>query len=168
VNDDGSTDGTVTRDGRHAEIRFERHLPYPVDEVWSALTEPARTVTWWGDLDIDPRPGGRFDLTWLNPTPDGDRLTMHATITVFDPLRLLETSGDTHGLLRWELSPHDGGTMLVFTSALDLPDEFRARVLAGWHFHLLALGHTLGGGSVNLTELPGWNAIHDRYMARDG
>ena len=128
MKDDDSTDGTVTQDGRHAVIRFERHLPYRVDEVWPALTEPARALQWWGDLDIDPRPGGRFNLTWLNPTPDGDRLTMHATVTVFDPPRLLETSGDTHGVLRWELSPQDGGTVLVFTSALDLPDEFRTRV----------------------------------------
>lgn len=168
MKDDGSTDGTVTHDGHHTVIRFERYLPYPMGEVWSALTEPARAVQWWGDLDIDPRPGGRFNLTWLNPTPDGNRLTMHATITVFDPPRLLETSGDTHGVLRWELSSHDGGTVLVFTSAFELPDEFRSRVLAGWHFHLLALRHTLGGGTVDLTELSEWNAIHDRYMARDG
>ena len=168
MKDDDATDGTVTQDGRHAVIRFERHLPYRVDEVWHTLTRPARALQWWGDLDIDPRPGGRFNLTWLNPTPDGDRLTMHATVTVFDPPRLLETSGDTHGVLRWELSPQDGDTVLVFASALDLPDEFRTRVLAGWHFHLLALGHTLGGGTVDLAELPEWNAIHDRYVARDG
>jgi uncharacterized protein YndB with AHSA1/START domain len=166
MKDDGLTDGAVTHDGSTAVIRFQRHLPYPVDEVFSALTEPARVVQWWGDLEIDPRPGGRFDLTWLNPTPDGDRLTMHATITAFDPPRLLETAGDTHGVLRWTLTAEEGGTVLAFSSTLDLPDEFRTRVLAGWHFHLLALAHGLGGGTVDLVELPEWEAIHQRYVAR--
>jgi uncharacterized protein YndB with AHSA1/START domain len=70
--DDGSTDGTVTRDGDGlAVIRFERHLPYPVEVVWSALTEPQRLLRWWGEVDIDPRAGGRFDLTWLNPSRRG-------------------------------------------------------------------------------------------------
>ncbi len=167
MRDDGSTDGTVSHDGDKAVIRFERHLPYPVDEVWSALTEPARVLAWLGDLDIEPRSGGRFDLTWRNPTPDGDRFTMHAIITTFDPPRLLETTGDAHGVLRWELTAQGGGTTLVFTSTLELADEFRTRVLAGWHFHLLALAHTLAGGSVDLVELPEWNAIHERYLARD-
>jgi uncharacterized protein YndB with AHSA1/START domain len=166
--DDGSTDGTVAHDGNQAVIRFERHLPHPVHEVWSALTEPARVVHWWGDVAIDPRPGGRFDLTWLNPTPDGGRFTMHAIITAFEPPKLLETTGDAHGVLRWELTPEEGGTMLVFTSTLELSDEFRTRILAGWHFHLLALGHTLEGGTVDLIELPEWHAIHERYVARDG
>jgi uncharacterized protein YndB with AHSA1/START domain len=167
MRDDGSADGTVAHDGNEAVIRFERHLPYSPDEVWSALTEPARVLQWWGDLDIEPRPGGRFDLTWLNPTPDGDRFTMHALITTFHPPTLLETSGDAHGVLRWELTAEEGGTTLVFTSTLVLADEFRTRVLAGWHFHLLALAHTLAGGTVDLVELPGWNAIHERYLAEN-
>jgi len=165
--DDGSTAGTVARPGDGlAVIRFERHLPYPPEMVWSALTEPQRLLRWWGQVDIDPRPGGRFDVTWLNPTPDGDRFTMRATITAFDPPRLLETHGDAHGILRWQLSSTEGGTALVFTSTLDLPDEFRTRTLAGWHFHLLALSQTLSGGTVDLVELPDWNGIHERYVAR--
>jgi uncharacterized protein YndB with AHSA1/START domain len=167
--DDGATNGTVAQDGEgHATIRFERHLPYPPEEVWSALSDPIRLRQWWGDVEIEPVPGGRFDVTWLNLTPEGERLTRHATITAFDPPRLLETRGDPHGVLRWELTPDEGGTWLVFTSTLDLPDEFRTRILAGWHYHLLALGHTLGGGTVDLVNLPEWPAVHERYIARDG
>ena len=81
---------------------------------------------------------------------------------------LLETTGDVHGILRWELSPESGGTTLVFTSTLDLPEEFRSRTLAGWHFHLMALRRALAGGSADLVELPEWPAIHDRYEKRDG
>jgi uncharacterized protein YndB with AHSA1/START domain len=167
--DDGTTDGTVTHDNSgQAVIRFVRHVAYPPEEVWSALTDPSRLRQWWGAVDLDLRPGGQFEVTWLNPTADGERFTMHALIVSLDPPRLLETRGDAHGVLRWELTPEADGTMLVFSSTLDLPDEFRTRTLAGWHFHLLALDHALGGGTADLVGLPEWNAIHERYVARDG
>jgi uncharacterized protein YndB with AHSA1/START domain len=167
--DDGSTGGTVGRDGNgHAVIRFERQLPYPPAEVWSALTEPGRLLQWWGQVDLDLRPGGRFEVTWLNPTPEGGRLTMHGTITGLEPPSLLETRGDVHGVLRWELTAAGGGTLLVFTSTLDLPEEFRTRTLAGWQYHLMALRHTMDGGAVDLVRLPEWPAIHERYVTRDG
>ena len=110
--DDGSTVGTVVDDGAgHAVIRFERRLPSPPAEVWSALTEPGRLQQWWGEVDLDLCRGGRFDVTWLNPTPEGGRLTMHGTLTDLDPPRLLEIRGDVHGVLRWELTPEGGGTV---------------------------------------------------------
>jgi uncharacterized protein YndB with AHSA1/START domain len=167
--DDGAADGTVRDDGAgHAVIRFTRHLPYPPDEVWSALTDPPRLRQWWGAVELDLRPGGQFDVRWLNPRPDGETFTMHAVIISLDPGRLLETRGDAHGILRWELTPEPGGTRLEFSSTLDLPDEFRTRILAGWHFHLGALDHVLGGATADLVEIPEWNAIHERYVARDG
>jgi uncharacterized protein YndB with AHSA1/START domain len=166
--DDGSADGTVdVGDDGHAIIRFDRHLPAAIDEVWGVLTDPVRLAQWWGEVDLELRVGGRFDVTWFNLTPEGERFTMNATVTALEPPRLLETRGDVHGVLRWELTPEGGGTRLVFTSTLDLPDEFRTRTLAGWHYHLAALRHVLGGGSVDLVELPEWSAMHERYVARE-
>ena len=164
--DDGSTLGEVTRLAAHAVIRFERHLPVPPPVVWVALTDPDFLSKWWGEVTLDLRLGGQFDVCWFNATPSGDRLTMHGKVTALDPPHLLETTGDVHGILRWELSPELGGTMLVFTSTLDLPEEFRSRTLAGWHFHLMALRHALAGGTADLVELPEWPAIHDRYEMR--
>jgi uncharacterized protein YndB with AHSA1/START domain len=165
--DDGTTDGEVTRHGSQEVIRFERQLPAPPAVVWVALTDPDFLSKWWGEVTMDLRLGGQFDVCWFNRTPIGERLTMHATITELEPPHVLETSGDVHGILRWELTPESGGTMLVFTSTLDLPEKFRTRTLAGWHFHLLALRHALGGGTVDLVELPEWAAIHARYEERD-
>jgi uncharacterized protein YndB with AHSA1/START domain len=167
--DDGKTDGEVTRSGAEAVIRFERHLLAEPAVVWVALTDPAFLSRWWGEATIDPRVGGQFDVCWFNPTPSGDRLTMHGVITEFTPPHVLESAGDVHGILRWELTD-DGatGTNLVFTSTLDLPEEFRSRTLAGWHYHLMALGDALTGGRADLVELPGWAAINQRYQDRDG
>ena len=146
--DDGTTDGQVTGQGTHTVIRFERHLPAPPALAWVAMTDPDFLAKWWGEVTVDLRPGGQFDVRWFNLTPEGERFTMHATITE---------------ILRWELSAESGGTRLVFTSTLDLPEELRAGALAGWHFHLTALRHALSGGSVDLVDLPGWDAIHQRY-----
>jgi uncharacterized protein YndB with AHSA1/START domain len=167
--DDGATDGTVSAGGDgKAVIRFERHLPFPIDEVWAALSRPDRLMQWWGEVEVDLREGGQFDVCWFNGHEEAQRFTMHAIITTIDPPRLLETSGDAHGVVRWELTPEDGGTRLIFTSTLDLPEEFRTRVLAGWHFHLGALRYALTGGTVDLVGFPEWEGIHQRYVARDG
>ena len=71
-----------------------------------------------------------------------------------------------HGVLRWELEPlNDGGTVLRFTSTLDLPDGyFDTRVLAGWHWHLDALARALEGDRADLVNIwDSWNPIHARY-----
>jgi uncharacterized protein YndB with AHSA1/START domain len=166
--DDGTSDGEVTRTASQAVIRFERHLPATPAVVWVALTDPAFLSRWWGEVTMEPRLGGQFDVRWFNPSPSGDRLTMHARITEFRPPHLLETTGDVHGILRWELTPEGPGTGLVFTSTLDLPEEFRTRTLAGWHLHLMALHRALTGGGTDLVDLPEWPAIHQRYEGESG
>src|SRR5436190_1999209 len=107
-------------DGRQ-EIRFERRLAHPVERVWAAITDPCELRAWWGDADVDLAEGGEFVMRWLNVDEDGNGAVMHATITRFEPPRLLETSGDMHGVLRWELKPDGDGTRLTFTSTLELP-----------------------------------------------
>ena len=164
-------DGTLEqRDDGTAVIRFERRLRHPVESVWTALTDPSELIGWWGDADVDLREGGRFDVRWLNTNEEGNAAHLHATITTLEPERLLELDGDIHGTLRWELEPADAGTLLRFSSTLELPDEFRTKVLAGWHTHLNALDTVLGGGSVDLVNIADgeWQTIHEGYVAREG
>jgi uncharacterized protein YndB with AHSA1/START domain len=164
-----TADGTLeARDDGRAVIRFERHLAHPVDRVWEALTTPAQMVRWWGEGSVDLVEGGRFDVTWLNADDEGNRAAMKATITRLDPPRLLETDGDEHGVLRWELEPEGEGTRLRFTSTLELPDQFRTRHIAGWHWHLDALETILDGAEVDPVNVTGWEPIHERYVAKLG
>ena len=45
---------------RNSEVAREVLLPASPDEVWAALTDPGQLAAWFGgDLEIDPRPGGR-------------------------------------------------------------------------------------------------------------
>ena len=166
-----TADGTLEkRDDGKAVIRFERRIGHPMERVWAAVTEPGEMIGWWGDAEVDLREGGRFDVHWLNTDESGESAHMHATITALDPPRLLELEGDIHGVLRFELEPAgDGATLLRFTSTLDLPDEFRTKVLAGWHTHLDALVTVLDGGSVDLVDIADgrWERVHAAYVASE-
>jgi len=160
-------DGVLeTRDDGKQVLRFERRLDHPIERVWAALTQPAELIGWWGDADVDLVQGGGFRMRWLNTDDEGQTVVMDATITELDPPRLLEVAGEPHGTLRFELRPDSAGTTLTFTSTLELPEEYRTKVLAGWHFHLAALAERLDGRSVDLAELPGWERIHEHYVAR--
>lgn len=152
-------------DGGTAVVRFTRRLAHPVERVWTALTSEAELIQWWGDADVELTEGGAFTLRWLNTDDQGNATVMHATITRLDPPRLLEMTGDRHGVLRWELQPDPGGTVLTFSSTLQLPAEYRSRVLAGWHFHLDALAGALDGQKADLAGVGGWDQIHDQYLA---
>ncbi len=90
-------------------------------------------------------------------------------MTGIDPPRLLETDGDMHGVLRWELEPAGEETVLRFSSTLELPEQHRTKVLAGWHFHLDALAAVLDGGAVDLVNVGEggeWERIHGLYVER--
>ena len=166
---EGSTGGVLEHNtAEHVVLRFERRLAHPIERVWAALTEPRELMTWWGEAEIELVEGGRFTVRWLNTDEHGKGAVMRATITRLEPPNLLETHGDTHGVLRWDLRPEGDGTVLTFSSTLELPEEYRTRVLAGWHYHLDALAEALEGRSVDLVHLPNdrWARIHERYAAR--
>lgn len=158
-------DGELYVSDRTCVLRFERQLAHPIDRVWAALTRPEELRRWLGDADVELVEGGQFVIRWRN-TPTA----MHATITRLEPPRLLETSGDRFGVLRWELRPLGGGTVLRFSSTLELPEGDRANNLAGWHCHLDALAVALDGGELEFVTAPGayWQRLHEQYLARDG
>jgi uncharacterized protein YndB with AHSA1/START domain len=150
--------------GDRVVLRFSRRIAHPVERVWTALTDPAEIIGWWGQAEVDLVEGGKFVLRWLNTDDCGNSAEMHATITGLDPPRLLETTGDLHGVLRWDLRPDGSGTLLAFSSTHELPGEFRTRVLAGWHWHLDALAGFLDGTSADLVHVTGWDGVHQRYL----
>lgn len=161
-------DGTLQQCDGETVVRFQRRLAHPIDRVCAAITSPEELRGWLGDAEIDLRKGGRFVVRWLNTDEHGNAAEMHAVITALEPPRLLETEGDIHGVLRWELEADGDATVLTFTSTLDLPDEFRFRVLAGWHFHLDVLEDALGGKPFDWStwHMADWEKILRQYLVR--
>jgi uncharacterized protein YndB with AHSA1/START domain len=157
--------GTIDRADGKDVLRFERRLHHPVERVWRAITEPSELIGWWGRAEIDLHEGGRFRLAWLNEE-EGEHAVQEGTITKLDPPHVLETHGEPHGTLRFELRPDGDGTLLTFTSTLDLPDEYKSMNLAGWHAHLDYLERWLAGERPDLVNIrEPWTPIHERYVA---
>ncbi len=46
--------GTVTVEGDHAVLTFERRFPFPIDRVWAAITDDAERKAWFGNGTVDP------------------------------------------------------------------------------------------------------------------
>jgi uncharacterized protein YndB with AHSA1/START domain len=173
-------DGVVTQDDAGLSvIHFERRLGHPVDRVWAALTEPDELIKWWGEAAVELTEGGAFKLRWLNTDDEGNAVKLDARITELEPPRVLEIAGawytespagerteETEPSLRWELEPDGDSTVLRFWNRLELTEEERTLVPAGWHFHLDALATALDGGTVDLADPAGWEPIHEEYAKR--
>lgn len=106
-------DGTVERTGDGGVIRFERHLPHPIREVWDAVTTPERLAEWWlpfaADISVDLREGGEMVFAGR----DDEAVRMTCTIRRVEPPMLLEhTHVDAASFVRWELEPTDTGCIL--------------------------------------------------------
>src|SRR5579864_5373626 len=43
-------------------VRIEDRFDTEIDDLWSALTDPARLARWYGQVEGDLRPGGEFRL----------------------------------------------------------------------------------------------------------
>jgi uncharacterized protein YndB with AHSA1/START domain len=164
-------DGTAHTAGDTTVIRFERNLTHTIGKVWSALTEPDQLHQWLASpAQIELRVGGRVHLV-------PGQLIVDSTVTALEPRRLLaygwhdQSNEDVQ--VRWELSPHDGGTHLVFTetfpTALTEADAVSGgpAELAAWHLVLDRLDATLDGRHPQLST-DGFPAHLDRYTHRLG
>ena len=43
-------------------VRVEDRYDTDIDDLWSAITDPARLARWYGEVDGDLRPGGEFHV----------------------------------------------------------------------------------------------------------
>ena len=151
---DTSDLGTVSQTADGWQLRWERHLPHPVEEVWRTLTEPDRVRTWWGILQVDLRVGGAYVMAWQNPGGP----TMHAVITACEPPRSFALTWEFGGGTSWVevglAEAGDGGTRLTLRHIAPLDDkseEFWDRfgpgaVGVGWDLSLLGLAWHLETG----------------------
>lgn len=144
----GAKLGTVRKleDGR-PYVHFVRRLPYSVERVWSAITDPAELAKWFAGFNVELREGGKFEI-WFTGESGECEGPAHVTgkVSCFEPPRVLEC-----GSMRFELEP-DGltGCVLTFTDILmsDFARTFAElcnSVLGGWHRFLDALEANLDG-----------------------
>jgi uncharacterized protein YndB with AHSA1/START domain len=121
--------------------------------VFSFLSERDKMLRWMGlVVEIDPRPGGIYRVD-----PNGREVIRGKYLEVVRPRRIVfswgwEVGGDvdipaSSTIVEIELSPRDGGTLLVLTHR-NLPDDGDARRTHdfGWTHHLGRLKVVAEGG----------------------
>jgi uncharacterized protein YndB with AHSA1/START domain len=123
---------------------FRRSWPDPIDDVWSALTEPERTTRWIGRY-AGPHGSGAEGVFTM--THEAEPFESPMTIVECDPPRrlVLEWPEPMHWRVELDLTVEDGRTVLVFSQALPT-DEGIADVATGWHWYLDKLDTELTGG----------------------
>lgn len=168
INPTPSRFGTIERTADGGLIRYERHLNCPVEEVWSAITEPARLADWWPPLPaavtVDLRVGGSISFPWA----DGDDVqTFEFTILRLETPTLLEHSHTGPGSwMRYELeSLSDGaGTPLRATYFVPDPDLAIERGdIVGAHYGLDRLEATVTGHPAPV-DMEAFSALQDAYV----
>lgn len=164
--------GTFTEPGT---IRFERLLPGPIERVWAYLTESAKKAKWLAAGDVEPRVGGKVELTFkhsdLSETDDSipekykymeGGTYFEGRVTEWDPPRLLSyTWGEETGEeseVTFELEAKGDKVLLTLTHRhLGDDPETLIGVASGWHTHLGILVDRLSG-----KEPKGFWTVHNK------
>jgi uncharacterized protein YndB with AHSA1/START domain len=149
-----SHEGQLTIEGDKAVLSFERRLPYSVEAVWSAITDPAHRNRWMGQTTIDAREGGMIEMVPTGPPQPPEMKTMTGRIRVWDPPHVFEHEWNQRvvepGVVRYELSPDGDGTLLRFSHrGLSVPNAQGFR--PGTHAYFDRLEAYLAGDA-----LPNW------------
>jgi uncharacterized protein YndB with AHSA1/START domain len=111
--------GRLTVDGDQAVLHFERKLPFSVEHVWAAITDPGHRDKWMGKTSIEPWQGGLITTVASGPPLPPDQKRMTGRILVWDPPRVFEHEWNQPivepGVVRYELHSDGAGTLLRFS-----------------------------------------------------
>jgi uncharacterized protein YndB with AHSA1/START domain len=137
----------IPEDDGRLRLEFRRSWPDPIDDVWSALTEPERMARWIGRYEGERAPGSEGQL-FMSFEEGGDETGSPATIVECDPPRRLvvQTQGPDPEPWRMELdlAEEDGRTVLVFRQRFPAGTDV-ADVAGGWHWYLDKLDAEVSG-----------------------
>ena len=156
--------GTLLPDGG---LRYVRRLGHAPEKVWRALTEGEHLVHWFpADIVGERRPGARLELPFWPAQVERYAIPEPVTygeLLAWEPPRLFELTWDADRL-RWELEPHEGGTLLTLTTWLaDTSPESLANAGAGYHVCLDRLRDLLDTGHVAHLEDGVVRELEKRY-----
>jgi len=149
------------RPGAHGvrTLVFHRRYPYPIEDVWSAVTDSERLARWFGSYQGVGVVGGTVALTMTaEEDAGGEPSTVHI-VECEPPGRLLvELPESETGSWRiaLTLSQEAGTTTLLFEQAVP-PEMNMTDVGPGWHWYLDRLAASLVGA-----PMPDWD---DYYPA---
>ncbi|MFW3172094.1 SRPBCC family protein [Geodermatophilus sp. CPCC 206100] len=154
---------TTEADGRQL-LEFRRSWPDPIDDVWSAVTEPERLARWIGRYEGERGPGGQ-GLFFMTHEGDDEPAGSPATIVECAPPQRLvvDTAGPGETWrLELDLTEEAGRTVLVFRQRF-APEADVADVAGGWHWYLDRLEAEVTGGEGPGDWEPFWAEVGPGY-----
>ncbi|SNS65998.1 Uncharacterized conserved protein YndB, AHSA1/START domain [Asanoa hainanensis] len=152
--------------GESVTMTFRRRLPYPIEAVWNAITDPDARETWFGTTTIEPLAGGAIAMLPHDPPVPPDAKRMTGTILTWQPPsgagnRTAVLEHEWHqriveaGVVRYELTEDGDATVLVFTHhGLGLRNA--QGFLPGTHAFLDRLTAHLAA-----EDIPNWNRLYE-------
>ena len=115
-----------------------------INDVWAAITEPARLARWYGTWTGEPQSGSV--MVTMNAEAEEVAPARYDIIECDAPRRLSLAFGDAG--VRWsldiELSESDGATSLIFVQQ-DIDPDMATDMGAGWGWYLDRLGAGIDG-----------------------
>jgi uncharacterized protein YndB with AHSA1/START domain len=134
-------------------VRVEDRFDTDIGGLWSALTDPGRLARWYGQVEGDLRPGGRFRLYLESDGWDGT-----GQIEACEPPRRLvvttreshESWAKGHGAPPFDEAIEatltaDGDQSILVIEVQGLPLDKIAFYGAGWQIHVENLAAYLAG-----------------------
>ncbi len=136
--------GTLAVADGKGVVRVQDRFASSIDAVWSALTDPSRLASWWGEIDGDLRLGGEFRARVYASRWDGTGRVAACEA----PRRLLlltrEPDQPDEQSIEVTLTTDGEGTTLVWEER-GMPVEYLAGYGAGIQIHVEDLGGYLAG-----------------------
>jgi uncharacterized protein YndB with AHSA1/START domain len=143
-------------------IRFERHFPHSVEEVWNAITNPAILKFWLAEVEGDLKERCKIKLQFTNSRDviNGKILCCRAPV-------LLEyawkSTDATESIVKWELYREGHNSSILILTHCLLGDQV-PKTVANWRIHLDLLWDVLEGklGAFSWPDQK-WIEEHDKY-----
>jgi uncharacterized protein YndB with AHSA1/START domain len=156
------------------QLDFPFHIDLPRAIVWDALVDQDLVEGWLALAEIEPRLGGRYDLTWRSGKPVPQ---LPGVITAFEPVSNLRIDTGAGGIIDFTLTEMMGGTRqtstwLVVHLVVDADPRMLASTIAHWRCNLDQLEELLRGHPVvweTWAEVrgPEWNRYLREAQAED-
>jgi uncharacterized protein YndB with AHSA1/START domain len=125
-------------------VRLEDRFDTGVDDVWAAITDPARLASWYGEITGDLRIGGQYQAHVFATGWEGT-----GRVEACEPPRRLVVTGKDpdepfEDVTEVTLTPDGDHTVLVFEQR-GMPLDYLAGYGAGNQIHIEDLAAYLGG-----------------------
>jgi uncharacterized protein YndB with AHSA1/START domain len=143
------------------QLLITRIFEAPREQVFKAWTDPEQLAAWYGPghmeapkerINIDPRVGGRWELTMVQIDGDGEFSIGYDIVELVEPELLVMRSdpmpdhdSGEDWILRIELHDHGDKTRMTLTDGPFPEGEGHEHAEAGWNAALDKLGNVVSG-----------------------